>query len=248
MSAATSSVMSLMVDVVTEKRPMTTIQEGNITVVAYVPRSSRKLERLQASCQVGSLRYTNFLIFTQLKTNVIIHFHYHVQCHVQRTHSIIRTRKSPHFATLPTNHKLIFVEDAELAGKGSNIPARDGREAREETQHLPAGEFFVHIRHGRPPPQDGRSEYFTQVKGPYVIHYERKKTLVNMYIMISYRNCILRSEVTPCNVVAAAWKTGRTCQFTYILLINGLSLVYCWAAFPTLCHLRNGESIWCSAR
>ncbi|ROT77377.1 uncharacterized protein [Penaeus vannamei] len=47
MSTATSPVMSLMVDVVTEKKPMTTIQEGNITVVAYVPRSSKKLERIQ---------------------------------------------------------------------------------------------------------------------------------------------------------------------------------------------------------
>lgn len=61
MSTATSPVMSLMVEVVTEKKPMTTIQEGNITVVAYVPRSSKKLERIQASCFRRLLTTIEFL-------------------------------------------------------------------------------------------------------------------------------------------------------------------------------------------
>ncbi|XP_042856749.1 uncharacterized protein LOC122243306 [Penaeus japonicus] len=52
MSTATPSVMSLMVDVVTEKRPLTTIQEGNISVVSSVPKSSKRLENLQKTLNV----------------------------------------------------------------------------------------------------------------------------------------------------------------------------------------------------
>lgn len=90
-------------------------------------------------------------------------------CHKQRNNSIIPPKKYPHPVT---NNKLIFVEDAEHAGKGSYNPARNGREVREATQHLPPGEFFVHIHHGRSSPQDGRPEHFTQIKSLCVIPCE----------------------------------------------------------------------------
>lgn len=115
----------------------------------------------------------NLIILSYPQRNILILLPtYHKissSCHKQRINSIIPPKKYPHPVT---NNKLIFVEDAEHAGKGSYNPARNGREVREATQHLPPGEFFVHIHHGRPSPQDGRPEHFTQIKSLCVIPCE----------------------------------------------------------------------------